>query len=100
MSVKLLMQWDIQSEKASEYSNFIAHEFIPRIQRLGLDDIQLWYTTYGNCEQIQASGMLEDKAQASLVLESDEWDDLLTRLNDLVTNYTQKMIAATKGFQL
>ena len=100
MSVKLLMQWDIDNSKESDYYDFIVNDFIPRIQRLGLADIQFWYTTYGDCEQIQASGVMADREQASTILKSEDWDNLLTQLSDMVTNYQQKLIKATGGFQL
>lgn len=100
MAVKLLMHWDIDKDKESDYYNFIVHDFIPRIQRLGLRDIQFWYTTYGKCEQIQASGIVDDSSQAHLIMGSDDWRDLQERLGDMVTNYDQKLVAATNGFQL
>ncbi len=100
MRVKILMQWDIDDSKESDYYDFIVNEFIPRLQRLGLTDIQFWYTTFGKCEQIQASGVANDLEQANVILESDEWDDLNFQLVEMVENYSQKLIKATGGFQL
>ncbi len=100
MSVKLIMEWDIDQEKESDYYQFVVNDFIPKIQQLGMIDIQFWYTTYGECKQIQASGVMADEGQATTVLNSDEWDDLFVRLDEMVDNYEQKLIPATGGFQL
>ena len=100
MTVKLLMQWDIDDSKESDYYDFVVNEFIPRIQRLGMGDIEFWFTTFGECEQIHASGIMADQMQATLIMQSDEWDDLQTRLGDMVENYEQKLIKATGGFQI
>mgnify|MGYP000979815268 FL=1 len=44
MATKLLMRWDIQPDRESEYSDFVANEFIPSISKMGIADIQAWYT--------------------------------------------------------
>lgn len=44
---KLILRWDIRSELESEYFEFMVSEFIPGTNRLGLTDIQAWYTLYG-----------------------------------------------------
>ena len=36
MQVKVLMTWDIAAERDQEYFEFIIGEFIPGVQRLGL----------------------------------------------------------------
>lgn len=100
MSVKLLMQWDINPGTESEYSEFIINEFIPRIKRLGLTEIQFWYTTFGDCEQIQASGIAEDNAQMQLILESDAWQEISQRLADYVEEFSAKVIRSKNSFQL
>ena len=100
MSIKFIMQWDIDTDKESEYYDFIVNKYIPKIQQMGLGDIRFWYTTYGKCEQIQASGVVRDEAQAKKILQNKEWQALHQRLVELVDNYSQKLIPATKGFQI
>ncbi len=94
------MQWDISEGKESEYYDFVVNEFIPRLQQLGLNDLQFWYTTYGEAEQIQASGIVPTKEQANTIINSEEWEDLTLQLSDLVEDFDQKAIPATNGFQL
>lgn len=94
------MRWDIRPDREAEYSDFVANEFIPRINKLGLLEIQAWYTVYGACEQILISGVTQTVEQMSYILNSDEWDRLRERLDDLVDDFNTKVIPATAGFQL
>ena len=100
MPTKLLMRWDIRPEREAEYSDFVANEFIPRINKMGVVEIQAWYTVYGECEQILVSGVTQTADQMRYVLESDEWDRLRSQLDELVDNFNVKVVAATAGFQL
>ncbi|SRR5690606_13545291 len=100
MATKLLMRWDIQPEQEAEYSDFVANEFIPRINKLGLVEIQAWYTVYGDCEQILVSGVTQTMEQMNYILGSDEWDRLRGRLDELVDNFNVKVVPATAGFQI
>lgn len=100
MATKLIMRWDIRSERESEYSDFVANEFIPRINKLGLVEIQAWYTVFGDCEQILISGVTQTSDQMTYILNSDEWDRLRQRLDDLVDDFNVKVVPANSGFQL
>lgn len=100
MATKLLMRWDIRPEREAEYSDFVANEFIPRINKLGIVEIQAWYTVYGDCEQIMVSGVTQTMEQMRYILDSDEWDRLRERLDELVENFNVKVIPAGPGFQI
>ena len=100
MRVKLLMQWDIDEGKESLYYDFVVNEFLPLAKRLGLSDIQFWFTTFGDAEQIQASGMASSLEKMMNIINSEDWEHLVLRLTDLVSDFQQKVIPATKGFQL
>ncbi|MBE2224098.1 MAG: hypothetical protein IAF02_21340 [Anaerolineae bacterium] len=100
MSTKLIMNWDIRPETESEYFEFLVHEFIPGMNRLGIGDIQVWYTTYGECEQKLATGITPDIEQMQTALGSDDWEKMTDKLNRYVTDLHLKVIPATKGFQM
>lgn len=100
MATKLLMRWDIRAEREAEYSDFVANEFIPRINKLGLVEIQAWYTVYGDCEQILISGVTQTMDQMNYILNTDEWDRLRDRLDELVEDFSVKVVQANAGFQL
>ncbi len=100
MPAKLLMRWDIRPETESEYFEFLVHEFIPGLNKLGIMDIQVWYTQYGECEQKLASGITPTAEQMRTAVHSDEWEGLISRLQQYVERFQKKVIAATGGFQL
>lgn len=98
---KLILRWDIRPETESEYFEFMVSEFIPGSNRLGLTDIQAWYTLYGDCEQILFTGITNSEEDMNRILGSETWDSLQIRLTDLVSNFSRKVIAnATGGFQI
>ena len=42
MSVKVIMTWDIAAERDQEYFEFVIGEFVPGVQRLGLQPTEAW----------------------------------------------------------
>jgi hypothetical protein len=100
MSVKLIMRWDIRPEKESEYFEFLVHEFIPALNRLGVADILVWYTAYGDCEQKLAEGTTESVEAMQSILDSEEWVILIDKLQNYVVDFDLKVIEATRGFQI
>ena len=100
MSTKVLMRWDIQPEKESEYFEFLVHEFIPALNKLGIADILVWYTAYGDCEQKLAEGTTESVEAMASILNSEEWVILIDKLQNYVVDFDFKVVAATRGFQI
>jgi hypothetical protein len=100
MAAKLLMRWDVRPETESEYFEFLVHEFIPGLNKLGISDIQVWYTQYGDCEQKLASGVANTRERMQDALHSESWEQLNDRLQEYVDNFSQKVIPATGGFQI
>ena len=100
MSIKLVMTWDITPENEQEYFEFVIGEFIPGVQRLGLEPVEAWATIYGNYPQIQVGMLATDIPLAQKALQSATWLDLQQKLFTFVKNYSYKLIPARKGFQL
>lgn len=100
MAVKLLMTWDILPGREQEYFEFVVREFIPGMQRLGLEPTDAWFTMYGEQPQIMASAQMPTLAAVNSVLESDEWRDLNRLLMDYVENFSYKIVPARTGFQI
>ena len=100
MSAKILMRWDIRQEKESEYFEFLVHEFIPALNKLGIADILVWYTAYGDCEQKLAEGTTESVEAMKSILKSEEWAILIDKLENHVVDFDLKVVAATRGFQI
>jgi hypothetical protein len=98
--VKLLMSWNIQPGREDEYFKFVVQEFGPRLVELGIRPTDAWYTYYGNHPQILAGGVTEDLGSLQRALASDEWRKLKSELLTYVSDYNQKIIRASGGFQL
>ena len=99
MPVKVLMTWDISPEREQEYFEFVIGEFVPGVQRLGLQPTEAWATIYGNHPQIQVGLMAEDAANARRILNSPDWLRLSEQLFAFVKNYSHKVVPARSGFQ-
>jgi hypothetical protein len=100
VAVKLLMTWDIIPGREQEYFEFVVREFVPGIQRLGIQPTEAWYTTYGRRPQILTGFVSETFARMELALGTEDWRRLRERLLDYVTNFTWRIVRATGGFQM
>jgi len=98
--VKLLMSWDIRPGRESEYFEFVVREYAPSLMRLGMQPTEAWYTIYGEGPQILTGVVTEDLNSMQEILSSEEWSELLSKLNQYVTNFRQKIVKATGRFQL
>lgn len=99
MAVKVLMTWDIESGRDQEYFEFIIGEFIPGVQRLGLQPAEAWATIYGSYPQIQVGLLATDTTQAQRILASGDWSVLQDRLFSYVKNFSYKVVQERGGFQ-
>jgi hypothetical protein len=99
MPVKVLMTWDISPEHEQDYFEFVIGEWIPGIQRLGLEPVEAWATIYGNYPQIQVAMLAPDLPDAQRVLASTDWTMLRSKLFNYVRNYNFKLVDAKSGFQ-
>jgi len=99
MPVKLLMTWDISPEHEQDYFEFVIGEFVPGIQRLGLQPVEAWATIFGDYPQIQVAMLAETLDGARLVMHSNGWNELSDKLFALVRNFEYKIVPARGGFQ-
>jgi len=100
MTVKLLMSWDIKPGREQEYFEFVVREWLPGLQRLGVEPTDAWYTMYGNSPQILAGGITENLQTMHQILNHADWLNLKDQLLTFVENYEQKVVQAKGGFQL
>ncbi|MFH1524195.1 MAG: hypothetical protein ABIF04_04460 [Chloroflexota bacterium] len=99
MSVKLMLTWDIAPEHEQDYFEFVIGEFIPGVQRLGLQPVEAWATMYGDYPQIQVGILGDDMPDVQRVLRSDGWSQLQDKLFALVKNFSFKIAPARNSFQ-
>lgn len=100
MPVKILMTWDILTGREQEYFEFVVRDFIPGMQKLGLEASDAWFTVYGDSPQILAALQMPNLPLLNKILDSTEWKDLTDRLLEYVENYDYKIVQARTGFQL
>jgi hypothetical protein len=99
MAVKLIMTWDITPDHDQDYFEFVINEFVPGVQRLGLQPAEAWATVYGDYPQILVSILGDDLHGVQQVLHSESWVKLQDKLFGLVQNFSYKIIPARSGFQ-
>ena len=99
MAVKLIMSWDIASSREQEYFEFVVREFIPGVQKLGIELSDAWATIYGSRPQILVGAVLPSLQNAQHILDSSDWESLNNRLQDFVSNYSLKLVEARGSFQ-
>ena len=99
MPVKLMLTWDVAPEHEQDYFEFVIGEFIPGVQRLGLQPVEAWATVYGNYPQIQVGIVGEDLSGIQQALHSDSWNKLQEKLFELVKNFSFKIVPARNSFQ-
>lgn len=100
MAVKLLMTWDIKSGHDQEYFEFMVREWLPGLQKLGLEPSDNWLTMYGNASQIMMGVLAGNLKTMRQMLGTEDWGALKRQLLTLVDNYEQKIIMASGGFQM
>lgn len=100
MAVKLIMTWDILPGREQEYFEFVVRDFIPGVQRMGMEPSDAWFTMYGSQPQILAAIQMPSINSLNHVLDSSEWKDLTQQLLDYVDNLQYKVVQARSGFQM
>lgn len=100
-SVKLLMSWDIKPGRDQDYFEFVVREWMPGMNKLGIETIGAWYTIYSRSEtpQIVAEGLADDLLAMKRVLTNPEWQELNTKLLEYVNNYKHKVVRVNGEFQ-
>jgi hypothetical protein len=98
--VKLLMTWDILPGQAQEYFEFIVREFLPGMQKIGVEPTDAWYTAYGDGPQITVGGIAPDMEAMNKFLDSPQWQEISEKLMNYVENFAYKVIRARNGFQM
>jgi len=100
MAVKLLMTWDILPGREQEYFEFVVRDFIPGLQRLGMEPSDAWFTMYGSQPQILTAAQMPTINSLQRILISNDWESLTHQLMDFVENFNYKVVQARSGFQI
>ncbi len=98
MAIKLLMTWDILPGREQEYFEFVVRDFIPGVQRMGMEPSDAWFTMYGNKPQILAVVQMPSMNELQSVLDSSDWTELTQRLLEYVENFNLQSRAGAQRF--
>lgn len=98
--VKLLMMWDIKPGRETAYLDFVNQQLTPSLLKLGLEPSEVWYTYWGNGPQILMGFVSDDIEEMKRILKDSSWLRLQNHLEEYVTNFQYKLIAAGGRFQL
>jgi hypothetical protein len=85
--VKLVLTWDIQRGKTTQYVEFTVSEFFPALTRQGMTITDMWSTMVGGGPQILVAGTLPSMEAAQRLLFSSEYGELKRRLMQYIDNY-------------
>jgi hypothetical protein len=94
------MNWDILPGREQEYFEFVVRDFIPAMQRLGMEPSDAWFTMYGDEPQIMVSAQMPSASSLQRILGSEDWKNLTQQLLDYVENFKYKIVQARSGFQM
>lgn len=64
----------------------MVREWVPGIQRLGIEPTDAWYTQHGNSPQILSGGTARDLGAMRKILATDDWHGLKEQLLGFVDN--------------
>lgn len=90
--VRLVFSWNIKSDAEPSYFEFVVQEFAPKIIKMGIRPTEVWYTVYGEGPQIIMPAIAADLESLRQVLSSEEWLELIDRLNTFVTDYQLRIL--------
>jgi hypothetical protein len=90
--VRLVFSWNIKSDAEPSYFEFVVQEFAPKIIKMGIRPTEVWYTVYGEGPQIIMPAIAADLESLRQVLNSEEWLELIDRLNTFVTDYQLRIL--------
>lgn len=97
--VKLLLTWDIAQDHEQDYFEFVLGEYVPTIQRLGMQPSDAWVTVYGQYPQVLVGILASSLETAQNTINSQEWLKLNDKLFALVKNYQCRIVSIRSGFQ-
>ena len=98
MRQKMLLSYNFLPQHQQEYMEFMMSTFVPTLQRLGLENMGVWHTAYGNYPNrlIVFVASEQDMREA---MSGDDWTKLEERLKSYVTDYTCRVVPFQPGFQ-
>ena len=96
---KVLLTYDIIPETQETYYQFMLGELVPTVQGMGLGMAEAWHTAVGDYPIRLVTFVGESRESVDKILESEQWEELETRLQQYVTNYRRRIVPFRNRFQ-
>ncbi len=95
MAVKLNQYWSIIPGRYEEYENFLISEFIPGVNRLGLQTVAAWSVLIGAYSEIILENASDDLEMIEKTLKDEHYKTLKRNLLKMVKNYHTKVLSSS-----
>ena len=96
---KVLLTYDIIPETQESYYQFMLGELVPTVQKMGLGMAEAWHTAVGDYPLRLVAFVGESRETVDEVIGSEKWEELESRLQQYVTNYTRRVVPFRNRFQ-
>ena len=96
---KLLITYDVKSDRMQDYYRFMLGRFVPSLADLGLEMSDAWHTAYGDHPNRLIGFIARDEATLRSVLDAEVWTSLNQELDDYVNDFHYKVVPYRQGFQ-
>jgi hypothetical protein len=98
-AVKLLLEYDIPDEVQETYYRFVTGEFVPQVNRIGLELAEVWETVYGSYPRRLIVFVVQDQEACKEAVESEKFQRLERKLLRFVKNYSKRIVPYKGQFQ-
>ena len=96
---KLLITYDYLSDREMAYRRFMINQWLPAMQTLGLEPLELYHTMWGPYPIRLVVLYVTDERTLHQAMKSDEWRFWWKRLNRFVDNLRLCILPAREWLQ-
>ncbi len=94
--IKIVQTWDPIAGRKHEYTTFIAQEFRPIMQSLGLEIVAGWYVLVGCGPHILVESLAESLDHVEKAFSDERLQEMLNRFRNLVSQYASRVLVPTE----
>jgi hypothetical protein len=96
---KLILTYDVDPHQLQEYYQFVMGNYLPALQKQGIEMTEAWTVAYGEAPNRQIGFVSRDRNTIMELLESEIWHSLNEQLAAFVTEFDYKVVPYREGFQ-
>lgn len=95
----MLLTYNIVDARQEPYLRFMLNEFIPTLQSLGLTNVGVWHTAWGDYPIRLLVFVSENSSAMTRATKSDVFNEMEEKLKSYVSDYARRVVVADPGFQ-